>query len=92
MNKTPPKECTTQVRESFLQKSKQFIQSLSTSNQYLIFPIMMWSHNKQVVKRTFQTQNIIQQVLKENKLPEGIFNLIIGRGSTIGEKILSRHF
>ena len=34
-------------------------------------------------------QKIIQQVLKENKLPEGIFNLIIGRGSTIGEKILN---
>jgi aldehyde dehydrogenase (NAD+) len=35
------------------------------------------------------TQNIVAEVLKTNNLPEGIFSLVIGRGSTIGEKLLN---
>ncbi|MCW8803640.1 MAG: aldehyde dehydrogenase family protein, partial [Ignavibacteriaceae bacterium] len=32
---------------------------------------------------------IVAQVLKENNLPEGIFTLVIGKGSTVGERILN---
>ncbi|MDP4175996.1 MAG: aldehyde dehydrogenase family protein, partial [Bacteroidota bacterium] len=34
-------------------------------------------------------QHIIGEVLRENNLPEGIFSLVIGKGSTIGEKMLN---
>ena len=34
-------------------------------------------------------QKIIGEVIKENNLPEGIFSLVIGRGSTVGERMLN---
>jgi aldehyde dehydrogenase (NAD+) len=34
-------------------------------------------------------QNILADVIKENNLPEGLFSLIIGKGSTIGERMLN---
>jgi aldehyde dehydrogenase (NAD+) len=51
--------------------------------------VNIWKPSSKVPLSAIATQNIIQDVLKKNKLPEGIFNLIIGRGSTIGEKILN---
>jgi L-aminoadipate-semialdehyde dehydrogenase len=51
--------------------------------------VNVWKPSSKVPLSAIATQNIIQDVLKENKLPEGIFNLIIGRGSTIGERMLN---
>ena len=51
--------------------------------------VNLWKPSSKVPLSAIATQNIISEVLKENKLPEGIFNLVIGRGSTIGEKILN---
>jgi aldehyde dehydrogenase (NAD+) len=51
--------------------------------------VNIWKPSSKVPLSAIATQNIIQEVLKENNLPEGIFNLIVGRGSTIGEKILN---
>jgi aldehyde dehydrogenase (NAD+) len=34
-------------------------------------------------------QKILAEVITENNLPEGLFSLVIGRGSTIGEKLLN---
>ena len=51
--------------------------------------VNIWKPSSKVPLSAIATQNIIKDVLKDNKLPEGIFNLIIGRGSTIGEKILN---
>ena len=51
--------------------------------------VNIWKPSSKVPFSAIATQKIISQVLKENKLPEGIFNLVIGRGSTIGEKILN---
>ena len=34
-------------------------------------------------------QKVIADVLAENNVPEGVFNLIIGRGSSIGEKLIN---
>jgi aldehyde dehydrogenase (NAD+) len=69
------------------------------------FPVAVWAWNAMIAaicgnatvwKPSSKTpitaiacQNIIQTVLKENNVPEGIFSLVIGRGSTIGEKMLN---
>jgi aldehyde dehydrogenase (NAD+) len=50
--------------------------------------INLWKPSSKVPLTAIACQNIIQEVLKENNLPEGIFNLVIGRGATIGEKML----
>ena len=51
--------------------------------------VNIWKPSSKVPLSAIATQNIIAGVLKENDLPEGIFSLVIGRGSTIGEKILN---
>lgn len=51
--------------------------------------VNLWKPSSKVPLSAIACQNIIQDVLKENNLPEGIFSLIIGKGSTIGEKILN---
>ncbi|MCH7774792.1 MAG: aldehyde dehydrogenase family protein, partial [Bacteroidetes bacterium] len=51
--------------------------------------VNLWKPSSKVPLSAIATQNIIKDVLKKNNLPEGIFNLVIGRGSTIGEKILN---
>jgi len=51
--------------------------------------VNIWKPSSKVPLTAIATQNIISEVLKENDLPEGIFSLVIGRGSTIGEKILN---
>lgn len=50
--------------------------------------VNLWKPSSKVPLSAIASQNIISQVLKENNLPEGIFSLVIGRGSTIGERIL----
>ena len=51
--------------------------------------VNLWKPSSKVPLTAIATQNIISEVLKENDLPEGIFSLVIGRGSSIGEKILN---
>ncbi len=51
--------------------------------------VNIWKPSSKVPLSAIATQNIIAEVIKENKLPEGIFSLIIGRGSTIGERMLN---
>ncbi len=69
------------------------------------FPVAVWSWNAMIAaicgdvnlwkpaSKTplvaIATQKIVAQVLKENNLPEGIFSLIVGKGSTVGEMILN---
>jgi aldehyde dehydrogenase (NAD+) len=69
------------------------------------FPVAVWSWNAMIAavcgdvnlwKPSSKTplvaiavQKIVAQVLKENNLPEGIFSLIIGKGSTVGEMLLN---
>lgn len=68
------------------------------------FPVAVWSWNALIAAVTGDTmiwkpssdtplcaiavQNIVNKVVRENGYPEGIFNLIIGPGSTVGQKIL----
>jgi aldehyde dehydrogenase (NAD+) len=51
--------------------------------------VNIWKPSSKVPLTAIATQKIISQVLKENKLPEGIFSLVIGKGSTVGERILN---
>lgn len=51
--------------------------------------VNIWKPSSKVPLSAIATQKIIAQVLKENNLPEGIFTLVIGKGSTIGERILN---
>jgi aldehyde dehydrogenase (NAD+) len=51
--------------------------------------VNLWKPASKVPLSAIATHNIVQEVIRENNLPEGIFNLVIGKGSTIGEKILN---
>lgn len=51
--------------------------------------VNLWKPSSKVPLSAIATQKIVAQVVKENNLPEGIFSLIVGKGSTIGEKILN---
>lgn len=69
------------------------------------FPVAVWSWNAMIAtvcgdtnlwKPSSKTplsaiavQNILSEIIKENNLPEGLFSLVIGKGSTIGEKLLN---
>lgn len=49
---------------------------------------MIWKPSSDVPLCAIAVQNIVNKVVKENGYPEGIFNLIIGPGSTVGQKML----
>ncbi len=51
--------------------------------------VNVWKPSSKVPLSAIACQNIIKDVLVANDLPEGIFNLVIGKGATIGEKILN---
>jgi aldehyde dehydrogenase (NAD+) len=69
------------------------------------FPVAVWSWNAMIAticgdtnlwKPSSKTpltaiavQNILADVIKEYKLPEGLFSLVVGRGSTVGEKLVN---
>ncbi len=49
----------------------------------------LWKPSSKVPLTAIAVQNIVGEVIKENNLPEGLFTLVIGRGSSIGEKMLN---
>ncbi len=51
--------------------------------------VNLWKPASKVPLTAIAVQNILADVLKENKLPEGIFSLIVGSGRTIGEKMVN---
>ncbi|HSD62308.1 MAG TPA: aldehyde dehydrogenase family protein [Ignavibacteriaceae bacterium] len=51
--------------------------------------VNLWKPSSKVPLTAIAVQNIVAKVIKENELPEGIFSLIIGRGSTIGERLIN---
>ncbi len=50
--------------------------------------VVLWKPSSKTPLCAIAVQKIVQSVLVENRLPEGIFNLVIGRGATLGEQIL----
>jgi aldehyde dehydrogenase (NAD+) len=51
--------------------------------------VVLWKPASKVPLTALAVQHIIAQVLADNGLPDGIFNLIIGSGSAIGERLLN---
>jgi aldehyde dehydrogenase (NAD+) len=49
----------------------------------------LWKPSSKTPLCAIAVQNILKDVINENNLPEGLFSLIIGKGSTIGEKFLN---
>lgn len=51
--------------------------------------VNLWKPSSKVPLTAIACQNIIADVLKENNIPEGVFSLIVGRGGTVGERLLN---
>ncbi len=51
--------------------------------------VVIWKPSSKTPLCAIATQNIIAGVLKENKLPEGIFNMIIAKSSTLGDNFVA---
>ncbi len=49
----------------------------------------LWKPSSKVPLTAIAVQNILAEVIKQNNLPEGLFSLVVGRGSSIGEKLLN---
>jgi aldehyde dehydrogenase (NAD+) len=50
--------------------------------------VNLWKPSSKVPLSAIATHKIVQQVLEENDLPEGIFSLVIGARNVIGDNIL----
>ncbi|MDH7514941.1 MAG: aldehyde dehydrogenase family protein [Bacteroidota bacterium] len=51
--------------------------------------VNLWKPSSKVPLTAIACQHIVAEVLEEHDLPEGVFSLVIGKGSTIGEKLLN---
>jgi aldehyde dehydrogenase (NAD+) len=49
----------------------------------------VWKPSSKVPLTAIAVQNLIQSVIKKNNLPEGLFSLIVGKGSIVGEKLIN---
>ncbi len=50
--------------------------------------VIIWKPSSKVPLSAIAVHKILAEVMKENSMPEGIFSLVIGQGSTIGESLL----
>jgi aldehyde dehydrogenase (NAD+) len=51
--------------------------------------VSLWKPSSKVPLTAIATQKIVARVLADNDLPEGVFSLIVGKGATIGERLLA---
>lgn len=51
--------------------------------------VVVWKPSSKTPLTAIATYNIINKVLKENNVPEGVFNLVIGRSSVMGDNFLA---
>lgn len=51
--------------------------------------VNLWKPSSKVPLAAIAVQKIVARVLETNQIPEGVFSLIVGKGSTIGEQILN---
>ncbi len=49
----------------------------------------IWKPSKKVPLSAIAVFNILAEVISENDIPEGLFSLVIGTGSTVGESLIS---
>jgi aldehyde dehydrogenase (NAD+) len=47
--------------------------------------VVVWKPSSKTPLSAIATQKIIQKVLQENNVPEGVFNLVIAKGSVLGD-------
>lgn len=52
---------------------------------------MIWKPSSSTPLTAVAVTNIVHKVLERNDIPKGVFNLVIGRGSVIGEKLINDH-
>lgn len=50
--------------------------------------VVVWKPSSKTPLTAIATQNIIRKVLKELKVPEGVFNLVIAKSSVLGDNFL----
>ncbi|KAB2839189.1 MAG: aldehyde dehydrogenase family protein, partial [Melioribacteraceae bacterium] len=48
----------------------------------------LWKPSSKVPLTSIAVQNILADVIKKYKLPEGLFSLVIGKGSSVGERLI----
>lgn len=49
---------------------------------------ILWKPSSKVPLCAIAVQNLLADVIRQNELPEGLFSLIVGRGSSVGERML----
>lgn len=49
----------------------------------------LWKPSSKVPLTAIAIQNILKDVIVANDLPEGLFSLVVGRGSSVGERLLN---
>jgi aldehyde dehydrogenase (NAD+) len=50
--------------------------------------VVIWKPSSKTPLTAIATQKIIHKVLKDNNVPEGVFNLVVGRSSVMGDNFL----
>jgi len=50
--------------------------------------VVIWKPSSKTPLTAIATQKIIQKVLRDNNVPEGVFNLVVGRSSVMGDNFL----
>ncbi len=50
--------------------------------------VVVWKPSSKTPLTAIATMNIISRVLKENNVPEGVFNLVVARSSAMGDNFL----
>jgi len=51
--------------------------------------VVVWKPSSKTPLTAIATQKIIEKVLRENNVPEGVFNLVIARSSVMGDNFLN---
>lgn len=51
--------------------------------------VVVWKPSSKTPITAIATQNIIKQVLVENNIPEGVFNLVVAKSSVMGDNFLA---
>ncbi len=51
--------------------------------------VVIWKPSSKTPLSAIATQNIIQKVLKDNNIPEGVFNMIIAKSSVLGDNFVA---
>ncbi|MFA3783166.1 aldehyde dehydrogenase family protein [Melioribacteraceae bacterium 4301-Me] len=49
----------------------------------------LWKPSSKVPLSAIAVQNILGEVIEANNLPEGLFSIVIGKGSSVGEKLIN---